>query len=161
MLTLVSSFASGIGRTWTHPLVHGQSLQPQKEELKKQVPATLVAETVRGMVMPRSRPLRSPASSSPLRVTSATAVKIYFSSRYFKVLLEFLESRSLVSPWNYSPAVIFRSTRRACLQSCCCTKLWVPVNRATWLCVRFSSIEGFPGQFLHMVLGSRWDSGLT
>lgn len=123
LLSLASSFASGMGTVWAHPLVHGQSLQPQKKELKKQALVTLMAETVRLVVTPSSRPPRSPASSSPLRATSATAVKIYFSSRYFKVLLEFLESRSLVSPWNYSPAAIFRSMRQTCLQSCCHAKL--------------------------------------
>lgn len=100
----------------------------------------------------------SPAASSTQRVTSETTA--YFSSRYFKVLFGFQESISLMSPWNYSLAAIFRSTRRACLPSCCCTKLPIPASEASWLCLSFSSREGFPGQSLHVVSGSRWDSGL-
>lgn len=46
-LTLVSSTASGIGRTWAHAFVHSQSLQPQKKQLRKPAPVPLTAGTVR------------------------------------------------------------------------------------------------------------------
>lgn len=158
MLTLASSAASGMGRLWAHPLVHGQSLQPQKKAEEASSCHTHGQDSEsNGYAQLQTSTLTCLQQSPPAvpRETSATAVKIYSSSRYFKVLLEFLENRSLVSPWNYSPAAIFRSRRRACLQSCCHTNLWTPVKRATWLCVSFFSTEGFPGQFLHVVSGSR------